>query len=188
LRGKELAPRFSRNPNHSPREFFENQLGRPKMAKSGTENQSRFIRQLDSISDLTSPRVGGCQPEGCRAMDRDGRQIPHLRFLRPDSLLSGLSTPYPGSHFHARPESVEDRHQAIEREPCKVRIADTREVRRNLLRVPSANAVSQTPQAAEPASMATDGSSKACGKSAFKTVSAAPDALAARHYVRALRG
>ena len=38
------------------------------------------------------------------------------------------SAPHPDFHLHARPEPVEDRHQAIDGEPPEVRIADAREV------------------------------------------------------------
>jgi len=43
-------------------------------------------------------------------------------------LRDGFSQLHPDFHFHAQPEPVEDRHQAIDSETPEIRVADTREV------------------------------------------------------------
>jgi len=53
---------------------------------------------------------------------------PPFLLLSRHTLLDRLGPPQPDSHFHARPEPVEDRHQAIDGEAAEIRIADTREV------------------------------------------------------------
>ena len=54
--------------------------------------------------------------------------VPSVLLLSGHTLLDRFSPPHLDFHFHARPEPLQDGHQAIDGETPEISIADTREV------------------------------------------------------------
>lgn len=74
--------------------------------------------------------ITGLTPEAGTGSVHNAAKVAGILHLRWHPVLTWMRTSYLDLHFHPRPEPVDDRHESIDREAPKLRIADAREVSR----------------------------------------------------------